>query len=72
MSKSIRKIFKLGRAHVITLPQDWVQKVKGDRVVILYDRVILILPEDDEEKVECEMEKAIARLVGGVEVEQQR
>jgi hypothetical protein len=65
MSKSVRKIFKLGRAHVITLPPDWVKKVEGDKVIMLYDRIILILPEDDAEKVEEEIEKTILRLAGG-------
>jgi len=65
LSKSVRKIFKLGRAHVITLPPDWVKKVEGDKVIMLYDRIILILPEDDAEKVEEEIEKTILRLAGG-------
>jgi hypothetical protein len=65
LSKSVRKIFKLGRAHVITLPPDWVKKVEGKKVIMLCDRVILILPHDDAEKVEGEIEKAILRLAGG-------
>jgi hypothetical protein len=65
MSRSLRKIFKVYRSHVVTLPQEWVGKLKSDRVIILYDKVLLIVPEEDAGKVEDEIEKTIYNIAKG-------
>lgn len=48
-SQETRKVINLGSSKVISLPKPFLDyhKVKvGDKVLLLYDSIILVMPED--------------------------
>lgn len=55
-----RKVLNLHGSKAITLPPDW---PCGDRVHLLVDRYLLVVPEKDGHKVETAMEQAILGLL---------
>ena len=63
MSKTIRRIFKISRSHVVTLPPEWVAKLKTPEVAIIYNNSLLIVPAERMEEIEKAVEKAMLEII---------
>jgi len=53
-----RRVFRLNTSKAITLPPEW-SVVVGERVLLLYDKYLLVVPLSETEKVEKAIERAI-------------
>lgn len=65
-SQELRKIIKLGNSKVISLPKpflDYHKVVQGDSVLLLYDNIILVLPEGTTEETLREKANLIRDLL---------
>jgi hypothetical protein len=38
-----RKIFRVGRSHVMTLPPEWVKDLNSKNVMVLFDHYVLVV-----------------------------
>jgi hypothetical protein len=65
VSKTIRRIFKVSRSHVVTLPPEWVKKLKTAEVAMIYDNILLVLPSEKTDVLDKVMEQAIKQVVQG-------
>jgi len=63
--KTKRKIFKVGRSHVMTLPPEWVKQIETENVLVLFDQYLLVLPDNKQPVVDEIIEGAIKAVVRG-------
>ena len=61
--KSKRKIFKVSRSHVVTLPPEWVRQLKTNEVFVVADSFLLIVPKEREKELEKAVEAAITTFL---------
>jgi phosphate uptake regulator len=60
----IRKIFKVGgKSYVVTLPKEWVRRLKSPEVAIVYDSVLLIVPKEKTFVLDKVLEEVISEVV---------
>jgi hypothetical protein len=65
VSKTIRRIFKVSRSHVVTLPPEWVAKLTVPEVAIVYDNILLVVPKEKTHVIDRAMEQVIKQIVQG-------
>ena len=57
--KSLRHVWNVGGSKVVTLPADYREVSVGERVVMLYDKFILLVPEKYAGEIEEIVKKAM-------------
>lgn len=58
-----RRILSIGGSRAITLPLEWSEKLKSDKVHLIFDRYLLVIPGEMEEEVETIFGRVIKELV---------
>lgn len=65
-SKEHRKVIKLGASKVISLPKpflDYHRVEEGDKVLLLYDSIVLVMPDNISKRKMRAKDKLIRELL---------
>lgn len=62
VGRSKRRIFKIGDSKGITLPKEWIDKIKDKEVHVVFDKMLVIF--DDPQKAEKFAEALIEKMTG--------
>jgi hypothetical protein len=66
MIKFKRRIFRISKSHVMTLPPEWVNKLTSPEVFVVFDKILLAIPVDDAQILEDAIERATEQVIAEV------
>ena len=58
-----RKIFKLGKSYVVTLPHEWIKQTQTNEVFVLCNNFVLLVPKEHEDLMNEVLEMSIKKVL---------